>query len=163
MRNYLLITVISLLCLSCTSRKDKEAQPIEAALQYRMAGGGDASALPRATAFRMNGNYADKVGVTLNPDGSLAYYPAPTDITPMSAPAEIGDGWWLNRQGISGNSVFTKWTFSEYAALKSTPTKEEILAAIIPGASVTEMVQLPVSYSEARENPARCLLFLKNE
>ena len=89
------------------------------------------------------------VAVTLNADGSLAYFPAPSDLTSASAPVEIGDGWWLNRQGLGPGSVFTKWTFDEYRALKSVPSAAEIKAAVIPGASVTEFKVLPVTASEA--------------
>ena len=108
----------------------------------------------------MNGDYAANVAVTLNDDGSLAYYPAPSDITPDSAPFDLGNGWWLNRQGLSANSVFTKWTFDEYAALKTPPSREDIIEAIIPGARVTEMVQLPVKLSEALSDPESCIKYV---
>lgn len=115
----------------------------------------------KASAFRMSGDYADHVAVTLGADGKLSYYPAPIDITDLSAPVEIGDGWWLNRQGISPNSVFTKWTFAEYRALKTTPSPAEIKKAIIPGASVTEFRKLPVAASEAdRMDPKELLKYL---
>lgn len=116
----------------------------------------------KASAFKMSGNYAKNVAVTLAPDGSLIYYPAPTDISEASAPVEIGDGWWLNRQGLGSGSVFTKWTFDEYRALKSTPSPAEIKAAVIPGARVTEFRRLPVSASKAAEmSPASLLQYLK--
>lgn len=112
----------------------------------------------KASAFRMSGDYANNVAVTLNANGGLAYYPAPTDISAASAPKALGDGWWLNRQGLGPNSVFTKWTFEEYHALPSTPSQAEILAAIIPGATVTEYRQLPVSASQAMTMPTEELL-----
>lgn len=108
--------------------------------------------MPKATAFRMTGDYADKVAVTFGADGRLVYYPAPSDISAASRPLDLGNGWWLNRQGLSANSVFTKWTFDEYAALKKTPSQEEIKAAVIPGARVSEMRQLPYTISEASSN-----------
>lgn len=108
--------------------------------------------LLKATAFKMSGDYADKVAVTLNADGTFAYYPAPSDITEASKPVSLGNGWWLNRQGISPKSQFTKYTFEEYAALKETPSQEELMQAIIPGARVTEFEQLPFPATEAMEN-----------
>lgn len=115
----------------------------------------------KATLFKMSGDYANNVAVTLGPDGNLQYYPAPTDITPASAPVEVGDGWWLNRQGISENSVFTKFTFEEYSALKEVPTPEELKAAIIPGARVTEYRVLAIPAAEARKlKPADLLKML---
>lgn len=110
------------------------------------------SAVLKASAFKMTGDYSNNVAVTLNPDGSLAYYPAPTDITPNSRPVELGDGWWLNRQGLSPNSVFTRYTFEEYAKLSSVPSQEEIKKAIIPGARVEEMKVLPFPAAEAMKH-----------
>lgn len=112
----------------------------------------------KASAFKMSGNYAKNVAVTLAPDGSLIYYPAPTDLSADSAPVEIGDGWWLNRQGLGSGSVFTKWTFDEYRALKSAPSPAEIKAAVISGARVTDFRRLPVAASKAASMPAASLL-----
>ena len=108
-----------------------------------------ANALPKATAFRMSGDYADHVAVSVDNQGNLTYFPAPTDISAASAPVSLTEGWWLNRQGIGINSVFTKYTFSEYAALPSVPSIEELKASIIPGARVTEVISLPYTINEA--------------
>lgn len=97
------------------------------------------SALPKETAFKMSGDYQNNVAITLTPDGTITYFPAPTDITEQSRPVSLGDGWWLNRQGISPNSVFTRYTFEEYSKLKQVPTLQQLKDAIIPGARVTEM------------------------
>lgn len=116
----------------------------------------------KATAFKMSGDYADKVAVTLDNNGNLVYYPAPTDLSSESVPTAIGDGWYLNRQGLGDGSVFTKWTFAEYRAMKTAPTPDEIKKAIIPGATVTEFRQLPISASKAREEaPANLLKYLQ--
>ena len=110
------------------------------------------SMMPKASAFRMSGDYADKVAVTVDARGNLTYFPAPSDISPASAPVSLADGWWLNRQGIGINSVFTKYTFEKYAALPAVPSIAELKAAIIPGARVTEMMTLPYSLGEAQDN-----------
>lgn len=107
------------------------------------------TAMPKASAFRMSGDYADKVAITVGADGKLLYFPDPHDITAESAPINLGDGWWLNRQGISANSVFTTYTFSQYAALSRVPSAAALKAAIIPGAKVTEMQELPFTPAEA--------------
>jgi len=104
----------------------------------------------KATLFKMSGDYANNVAVTFGPDGNLTYFPAPTDLSAESVPAEVGEGWWLNRQGLGPNSVFTKFTFDEYRALKTVPTPDEIKAAVIPGARVTEFRRLVLPASEAR-------------
>lgn len=107
--------------------------------------------MPKATAFRMTGDYANNVAVTIGPDGNLVYFPDPRDISDDSCPLEIGDGWWLNRQGLSAGSVFTKWTFEEYRNLKSVPSAKEIKEAIIPGAVVSDFRYIPVSINKVKE------------
>lgn len=117
-------------------------------------------ALPAATAFRMNGDYASNVAVSLSPDGVLAYYPAPSDLTDASEPLSLANGWYLNRQGFPQKAVFTSYTFKEYRALPSPPSPRQIMESIIPGAKVTEMIELPVPLSEALSNPEICLQYL---
>lgn len=116
----------------------------------------------KATLFKMNGDYANNVAVTLGPDGELRYFPAPSDISEYSRPEEVGEGWWLNRQGLGANSVFTKWTFDEYKNLKNVPTPEEIKSAIIPGSHVTEFRQLAIPAEDARSmSPSDLLQLVK--
>lgn len=117
--------------------------------------GGGESFMPKATVFKMSGPYADHVAVTLDNNGELAYYPAPSDITANSAPVYLGDGWWLNRQGLGASSVFTTWTMAEYAKLPSTPSPAEIKGHIIPDARVTEFKKTSVSITDAMQNIAR--------
>lgn len=99
--------------------------------------------LPKPTAFRMSGDYSDNVAITLDSQGNLVYFPDPRDISADSKPTPLGDGWWLNRQGLSGNSVFTRYTFEEYSKLEHVPSIKELKAAIIPGAKVTQIRVLP--------------------
>lgn len=164
------------LCLSlcaCSTNSNIVTIPVESGNSYggpvtlpepapgRLIGSVPRNAVAKASAFQMNGNYADHVAVTLNSAGELTYFPAPSDITNASVPVAIGNGWYLNRQGISANSVFTKWTFDEYKALKNVPSPSEIKEAIIPGAKVLKFIVLPVSASEANSmSPAELLKFL---
>lgn len=105
----------------------------------------------KASAFRMNGDYSDKVAIGVAENGSLTYFPAPSDITESSVPVSLGNGWWLNRQGIGKGYKFTRYTFSEYSRLKEVPTKEELLEAVIPGAEVTEIYTFSIPASEAMD------------
>lgn len=107
------------------------------------------SSMPKATAFRMNGDYSQNVAITPGNGTSLLYYPAPTDISERSAPLKLEGGWWLNRQGISSKSVFTTYTFSEYSQLPQVPSTEQLLKSVIPGSKVTQMVELPFTITEA--------------
>lgn len=159
---FLLIAMAVLVMAGCAKKNTRQSSESmqEIKLESKIIGGPTEFAIPKATVFKMNGPYENNVAVTLNPDGSLAYYPAPTDIMENSAPYSLGDGWWLNRQGIGPNSVFTKWTFADYCKLKRVPGREEILDAIIPGSGVTEFRELPLPYSEARSNPSLCKKYL---
>lgn len=112
------------------------------------------SMMPKGQVYRMSGDYAENVAVTLGADGNILSYPAPTDITPASAPVELADGWWLDRRGVSDSSVFTRYTLQEYAVLEAAPTPAELLAAVIPGARVTVVMKLPVTTREALADTA---------
>lgn len=132
--------------------------PVPQPVPEKVIGSEPRNVVAKATVFKMSGDYADRVAVTIGPNGDLTYFPAPSDINDTSAPVEIGDGWYLNRQGLGANSVFTKWTFTEYAALTSVPNPREIMDAIIPGAKVTEFRTLPITASEASDMSSRQLL-----
>lgn len=128
--------------------------------------GGDVqplSYMPNATAFRMTGDYANNVAITLSPEGELIYFPAPSDITADSEPISLGEGWWLNNQGLGPNSVFTKYTFAEYAALPEVPTPEQLKHSIIPGAKVSGFMELPMKVGEALNNLDAAKSFVKNQ
>ncbi|MCM1070978.1 MAG: hypothetical protein NC210_08180 [[Clostridium] fimetarium] len=115
---------------------------------------GSAPALiPKAVAYRMSGPYAANVPVTVNAAGEIVSYPAPSDLAPDSEPIDLGGGWWLDRRGVSDNSVFTRYTYAEYRALKTAPTIAELREAIIPGARVSDTFRLPMTTSEAVADP----------
>ncbi len=108
-----------------------------------------ASAVLKASAFRMSGDYSDNVAVGVGADGKLTYFPAPGDISENSAPVDLGNGWWLNRQGVGVGYRFTKYTFGEYSKLDQVPSAQELIDAVIPGAVVTEMRTFDIPASEA--------------
>lgn len=138
-------------CSSAQNKKDVSIPSTSDQISGQVAvyGSQPQAMMPKASAFRMSGDYADHVAVTLDDAGNLVYYPAPTDLSPSSVPVEIGNGWWLNRQGLGPNSVFTKWTFDEYRSLETVPSAEEIKKAVVPGAHVSEFETLPVSATAA--------------
>lgn len=118
--------------------------------------------LLKASVFKMSGDYADHVAITVDANGRVTYYPAPSDISAISAPVAVGDGWYLNRQGLGPNSVFTKYTFDEYRALKTAPSAEEMKAAVIPGAKVTAFERLSIPASDAMNlKPEEILSLIK--
>ena len=118
--------------------------------------------IPNATAFRMNGDYSKNVAITLSSDGEIIYFPAPSDITADSEPIPLVEGWWLNCQGFGPNSVFTKYTFSEYAALPEVPSPEQLKMDIIPGARVTQFIELPIKIGNASNELEKIKDYLNN-
>ena len=125
--------------------------------------GGDQATLPRAVVYRMSGDYAANVPITLDASGTkIVSYPAPGDLGAAAAPVDLGNGYWLDRRGVSKNSVFTRYTYSDYRKLQHAPSVDELLKAVIPGARVTELVRLPISASEAAADPALCKPYIEN-
>lgn len=112
-------------------------------------GRGTASFMPKAVAYRMSGPYADNVPVEINSAGDIVSYPAPSDLSEASMPIDLGDGWWLDRRGVSENSVFTRFTYAEYRALKQAPSLAELKEAILPDACVTQIYRLPMTTQQA--------------
>ncbi|MDE6443403.1 MAG: hypothetical protein K2K64_03125 [Muribaculaceae bacterium] len=140
---------------SCAPKTHIHAVPSQAPVYRKpmlVVGSETKASMPKATAFRMSGDYSQNVAITPGNGTSLIYYPAPSDISEKSAPLELEGGWWLNRQGISSNSVFTSYTFSDYSQLPQVPSVEQLLKSIIPGAKVTQMVELPYTITEASQH-----------
>lgn len=116
------------------------------------------SALPAAVIYRTAGaDCADLVPVTLNSERTaVVSYPAPTDITPAATPVPLADGWLLDRRGIGSNTAFTRWTYAEYAAMKTAPSPAEILSNIVADARVSEIARLPLKAYQAAADTTRC-------
>lgn len=163
----ILVTIMSLFFGACGVKKEvshntgNELPTLSP--KPMLKGGEELKVIPNATIFKMNGDYADNVGITLNEDGSILYYPDPKDITGSTSPYPIGNGWYLNRQGLSNNSVFTTFTFDKYRNLQTPPSHKELIESIIPGSGIEEFVEIPLSISDARNNPEACRKFIPNE
>ncbi|MCH5239904.1 MAG: hypothetical protein J1F38_06745 [Muribaculaceae bacterium] len=140
---------------------DSENQKIGGPVTLPQIGSRPVMYLPNATIFRMSGDYANNVAVTLSPNGELSYFPAPSDITADSKPISLGEGWWLNCQGIGPNSVFTNYTFSQYAELPQVPSTQQLKNSIIPGAKVTQFKEIPVKLIEVQRNPDLAKEYIK--
>lgn len=161
--------VVAAIMASCSNKtthvytvSDSTSQGgLGAPVKVKPTGGTPVSVAPDATAFRMSGDYAGNVAVTLSPEGEILYFPAPGDITADSSPISLGNGWWLNCQGFGPNTVFTKYTFAEYAELPEAPTVQQIKNSIIPGAKVLELKVIPMTLEEARLNPQQAFQYLR--
>lgn len=108
------------------------------------------SALPKARIYLMSGDYRNNVPLNLNASGEVVSFPAPTDIRVDNLPIQLADGYLLDTRGINENSVFMRYTYADYSALRSAPTVAELKKAIIPGARVTKVITLPMTLQQAR-------------
>ncbi len=140
--------------LSASGDSEPAQQLVVAKVQPITHECGTASFMPKAVAYQMSGPYADNVPVQVNASGDIVSYPAPTDISDASTPIDLGDGWWLDRRGISDNSVFTRFTYKEYRAMAQAPSLAELKAAILPDARVTQIFQLPMTTGQAEADLA---------
>lgn len=143
--------VVPLLC-GCKAR---EPEPVVGKVQLPVIGT-EVRAMPPAIVYKVSGgDVMDLVPVTLTADGKgLLSYPAPTDINDGQTPVDLGDGWWLDRRGIGPTSVFTTYTYGQYAAMKRAPSEREIMDHIDRHVRITRMVSLPVTAAEAASDPA---------
>lgn len=156
--------------IGCSSKKESAAtQQTEAALTPGTTveaikapvigsskSGVIASPVPKAVVYKMYGNAgAENVPVQMSPSGNgqVLSYPAPSDVVGQE-PVALADGYLLDRRGVSANSRFLKWTYAEYGAMQQAPTPEELKAAIIPGAGVTDIHVLDMTTSQALADTA---------
>jgi len=85
--------------------------------------------------YKTKADYFDKVPITLSEDKSqIVSYPDPLDLTvgdQLALPIKLVNSFYLDKRGISLNTVFTNYTFKQYASLNKTPTLDELKQSII--------------------------------
>ena len=167
------IIVLASLSLSCNSAKKTESasrsqlnqnntiEIVKAPAQPILGG---KKAMPFAYIYKTNGDFNDNVIINFDPvSNRIIYYPDPKDVSEDVAPIELDDGWLLERQGgISENTAFLKWTYSEYHNLPIVPLLEEIKEAIIPNAKVTKIVRLNMTASAAQNDTVKVNQMIKS-
>lgn len=163
---WLFVTFMSAAMTSCFSSRPKDGgsaaatQEVEATMSPAAAGA--VAFMPRAVAYRTDGDYALNVPVRYNPsNNTLVSFPAPSDLRRDCVPVSLADGWLLDRIGIGENTVYTRYTIDRYRELASAPTVPQLIDSIIPGSRVTEIVRLPFTTSEALADTAACNRFLR--
>lgn len=144
MKPLILAASLALTAASCTT----SSGAMQSARQ-ETAGEKQAAFLPSVLIYKTSGNFTDNVPIQLNESRTaVVSYPAPSDITAESAPVKLADGYLLDRRGISSNTVFTTFTYSQYSRLTAAPTAEELMKAVIPGSQVTEIVEMPFNITQ---------------
>lgn len=158
----LLLVLMTIAFIGCTSSKDA-GKVVQQAGQVRTSAStpgvvpaNNSEALPKAVIYRMNGDYAQYVPITLSRSGKqVISYPAPTDLNANSTPLDLGDGWWLDRRGgIGPNTAFLDYTYDQYRSLKEAPSPSTLLKHVKSEAKVTEFKALPITLGEALADPA---------
>lgn len=97
------------------------------------------AALRPVIIYKMSGDYADFVPVTLGSDGKIVSYPDPKDITESSRPVALGDGWYLDRRGVSASSAFTDYTYAQYHALEHVPPLDTLQSHIVARKAIVDI------------------------
>lgn len=146
----------ALTCLSACVSSKQATTPQLTQMQATAIGTNPVAAMPKAVIYKTNGDYANYVPVTLNDERTaIVSYPGPRDVSAdLSTPLPIDNGWMLDRRGgISKNTAFLKYTYTQYSGIKGTPTAEELMRAIVPDARVTEVQVLPMTLNQALNNP----------
>lgn len=144
----------SLILCGCATKKEQQPAPELIQAPERVIGNGPVKALPRAVVYRMAGDAtAANVPVQLDANGNIVSYPDPRDVR-GAEPVALGDGWLLDRRGISEQSVFTRYTYAEYSALAAPPTLAELRDAVIPGARPVDIHRLDMTPSQAAADTA---------
>lgn len=157
MKTALIAAAAALLAAGCTGSRDTAAVPMTTPSPVPGLQPAEFSQpvgmVLKARIYKTNGDYTDNVPVTVGADGKIVSYPAPGDVA-GAEPVKLDDGYLLDRRGISRDTRFTRYTYSQYAALSQAPTMAELLESIIPDARVTEIVEMPFAYGT--DITARC-------
>ena len=97
--------------------------------------GNKGQVLAQAVVYKTSKDYSAFVPVILSADKKeIVSYPAPTDVYyrgKLAYPVALKNGYCLDIRGINEYAAFTDFTYQEYAALKTAPTKEELMKRII--------------------------------
>lgn len=144
----------SLILCGCATKKEQQPAPELIQAPERVIGNGPVKAVPRAVVYRMAGDAtAANVPMQLDANGNIVSYPDPRDVR-GAEPIALGDGWLLDRRGISEQSVFTRYTYAQYSALAASPTLADLRDAIIPGARPVDIHRLDMTPSQAAADTA---------
>lgn len=100
-------------------------------------------AAPPVVIYKTAKDYSRHVPVGLSEDGqTIVSYPAVSDVKvgdKYPYPTPLADGYLLDNRGIGRNVAFLSYTYEEYAALPSTPSRSELLEKVIDKHPLTEI------------------------
>lgn len=138
-RSLLLNIVIALGAAACSGCSPRVSDIVLAEPIMPANIGTPVKALPSHIIYKMSGDYANLVPVTIDQDGKLISFPDPIDIRESQKPVPLGNGWYLDRRGVGKNTAFTSYTYEEYHGLASAPSPAEIMEHIVARNAITEI------------------------
>lgn len=152
----LLCSGLMLFC-GCNSSKEKGVTDAKVVPENVILGSEPRDVMPRAVAYRTNGDYSQYVTISVNPQGQVLSFPDPRDVGEQSVPINLGDGWLLDRRGgIGPDTRFIRITYSDYHNLPAPPSIFELKEAIIKDARVTQtMVFNDLTPRQAAKDPEK--------
>lgn len=126
---------------SAAETENVQADAVTAAssIEHQHTGNGRHNARRMQMIYKMSGDYAALVPVTLNERGELSSYPDPKDLSEAAKPVALGDGWYLDNRGIGPNTAFLDYTYEQYQALPAVPTHEVLMAHIKVRNAITDL------------------------
>lgn len=93
--------------------------------------------------YKTKNDYYFNVPITLSADkDNIVSYPAPTDIKTgdeLLLPTKLAKKYLLDNRGVGINSVFTKYTYSEYSSFTNLPSLNDFKQSVIDDNPFIEM------------------------
>lgn len=132
-----LIVILSVIFISCKSSEEMNSKTNEISF------GGSAIPSPPVLVYKTKKDYNNRVPVLLNDNKTqIVSYPDPKDIKVggnFLLPTSLQNGYLLDNKGIGKNVAFLKYTYEEYAKLKSLPTLQELYDNILDESPLLEL------------------------
>lgn len=99
--------------------------------------------LQQIIVYKTSKDYSDFIPVQLNDDGTkIISYPSPEDIFTdgkLAKPIKLKKGYWLDKRGITKNTVFVNITYDDYSKLTQAPSTDILFSKIIDKNPITEL------------------------
>ncbi len=98
---------------------------------------------PKAIIYKTKADYYNNVPVFLSDDKkTITGFPHPKDLMQkgkLALPTKLTKGYLLDNRGVGINTAFLKYSYQEYAKMKTHPKPEVLYHAIIDKDPITEI------------------------
>ena len=128
---FIVCAILFIISCNCTKNNIAEFKPIE----NRM--------LQQVVVYKTTKDYSDFIPVQLNDEGTkIISYPAPEDVFTdgkLAKPIALKKGYWLDKRGITKNTVFVNFTYEAYSKLTEAPSTTILFSKILDKNSIVEL------------------------